>query len=157
LGGEAQREAWAEQTLAGQLEALREARVHLSEFIRPQVETLMQVVAGKDAISITQTILVTRRDEVAPAAAALQGAFESFVDHNCELFVKAGIEPDQLVACFAEGLREFVNRPLVKEWRFDSGIVSRFPWSVIAFLRPDLVREGGQRAPDLDRNLREAP
>jgi hypothetical protein len=145
LGTREQRERWANAMAAGQLGAVRDARVALSEAIRPQLERLMRVVAGKDGVATTQTILVTRRNELGPAVVALEDAFESFVDGHPDLFRDAGIDPNQLVACFAEGMREFVSRPLVKEWRFDAEIVSRYPWPVIAFLRPDLVREVGLR------------
>jgi hypothetical protein len=144
LGSAPERERWSNAMSGGQLGAIRKARVSLSETIRPQVERLMQVVAGKDGTS-RQALLITSPSELRPAAAALQQAFERFVDSQRELFSKAGIERDLLVACFAEGVREFVNRPLVTEWQFDATIVSRYPWPVIAFLRPDLVREVGLR------------
>jgi len=145
LGATPERERWAKAMMAGQLGAVRTARISLSEAIRPQVERLMQVVAGKDGMGLSHAIVVTRHSEVGPAAAALQDAFEGFVDGHGELFKEAGIEPRDLIACFAEGVREFVNRPLVREWRFDAEIVGRYPWPVIAFLRPDLVREVGLR------------
>jgi hypothetical protein len=128
-----------------QVAAIREARVQLSEAIRPQVERLMQVVAGKDGTFYGQAILATRRRELDAAAADLSRAFQAFVGGHEELFRAAAIDVPLLLECFAEGLREFVDRPLVKEWRFDARIVERYPWPIIAFLRPDLVREVGLR------------
>jgi len=145
LGAMTDRERWAQAMESSQIAAIREARIRLSEAIRPQVERLMQVVAGKDGTFYRQAILATQRRELDPAAADLSRAFQAFVGGHEDLFKAAAIDTPLLLQCFAEGLREFVDRPLVKEWRFDARIVARYPWPITAFLRPDLVREVGLR------------
>ena len=145
LGAAADRERWAQAMESSQLSAVRQARVQLSEAVRPQVERLMHIVAGKDGTFHSRTILATQRRELNAAAAELMKAFQAFVVAHEELFRAAEIETVLLLRCFGEGLREFVDRPLVKAWRFDARIVERYPWPIIAFLRPDLVREVGLR------------
>lgn len=145
LGAAADRERWARAMRPSQIVAIRQARVQLSEAVRPKVERLMEAMAGKDGTVPGQAILATRRWELDPAAAELRRAITSFVGTHAELFQAAGIDVALLLQCFAEGLQEFVDRPLVREWRFDARIVGRYPWPIVAFLRPDLVREVGLR------------
>ena len=137
LGSAPERERWATALQGEQLAAIRQARVELSRFIRPQLEQVRTVVAaGRDPLDRP------RRLQVQEAWAALVQAFGAFVREHPDLFAAAGIDGAAIEQCFAEAMQEFGGREWSREWRMAESVVRRYPWPIVAFFRPDLVRDG---------------
>jgi hypothetical protein len=136
LGTTAERGRWATLMKEERLTAVRLARVELSEAIRPQVERLREQVGG-----VYDPLDSRRRGETRAAWAALTRAFDGFVEANPDLFAAAGIDSSELRRCFAEATAEFAGRPGTRRWQMSAAIVTRYPWPIIAFFRPDLTRE----------------
>ena len=136
LGSADDRARWAAVMKDGQLAAIRLARVELSQFIRPQLERVRQANAGQYDVLDSR-----RRNELRSAWAELVLAFDGFVDREPALFETAGIDPAQIRECFAEAMDEFSRRQGSREWRMAESIVGRYPWPIVAFFRPDLLRD----------------
>ena len=136
LGSATERERWATAVQGEQLAAIRRARVELSRFICPQLERVRsRVGAGRDPGARP------RRHEVQEAWASLVDAFATFVRRQPDLLAAAGIEPAAIERCFAEAVDEFGGRKWSREWRMAESVVGRYPWPIVAFFRPDLVRD----------------
>ena len=145
LGTAAERARWASGMLESQLPAIRLARIELSESIRPQLELVRQALGEPH-----QPLDSQRRNQRRAAWEGLVAAFEAFVTAQPGLFLKAGIEPAEIKRCFAEAMEEFTLRPGSRDWRMAESVVGRYPWPIVAFFRPDLVRnaalsEAGQQ------------
>ncbi|HEY8738823.1 MAG TPA: hypothetical protein VIO62_17475 [Candidatus Dormibacteraeota bacterium] len=137
LGSAAERARWATALQGDQLAAIRLARVELSRFIRPQLEHVRSVIgAGRDPLERPH------RQQALEAWAGLVAAFAGFVREHSELFLAAGIDPVAIEECFAEAMHEFGGRQWAREWRMAESVVRRYPWPIVAFFRPDLVRDG---------------
>jgi len=80
---------------------------------------------------------------IRPALERLSAAFDDFVDAHRELFESAGINPAALLQCFAEATADFSSRQPDGRWQMSESIVTRYPWSIQAFFRPDLARDPG--------------
>jgi len=136
LGSADERKRWAGQLKEGRLAAIRLARVELSEAIRPQLEQVRGAVAH-----LRGTFGGLGQAEVRTAWGGLGAAFDSFVNAHPEVFIAAGIDPEQLRRCFAEAIADFSTRAPARPWEMSEAIVSRYPWAIQAFFRPDLLRE----------------
>lgn len=136
LGPAADRVSWATAMKEGQLVAIRRARVELSQFIRPALEEVRRLLGVRlDAIDRP------RRLEVQAAWSRLVSVFNEFVTAHPDLFEEAGIATDALQRCFAEAMAEFSNRQWGRDWQMAESVVARYPWPIVAFFRPDLVRD----------------
>lgn len=137
LGSVTERERWATALQGEQLAAIRRARVELSQFIRPQLEKVRSIVeASRDPLERP------RRQHVQQAWAGLVTAFSTFIIEHPDLFAAAGIDQVAIERCFAEAMHEFSGREWSREWRMAESVVRRYPWPIVAFFRPDLVRDG---------------
>ena len=137
LGSNEERVRWAAALKEGQLTAIRRARVELSQFIRPQLERVRDVIGSRDTASGRP-----RREDLQSAWMGLDMAFSGFVQDHIELFEAAGIEGAALQRCFSEAMAEFSGRQWGGEWQMAESVVSRYTWPIVAFFRPDLVRDG---------------
>ena len=135
LGGPAERDNWAARLKDDHLIAIRLARVELSEHIRPHLERVRAAIGDPYAGLDSQ-----KRAEARQAWSDLNSAFEDFVDEHPELFTAAGIDPVALRHCWAEATAEFATRAPGRGWLMAESIVSRYPWPIQAFFRPDLAR-----------------
>ncbi|MDQ6917999.1 MAG: hypothetical protein M3Z98_01440 [Candidatus Dormibacteraeota bacterium] len=141
LGTAAERVRWAMAIKDGQLAAIRLARVALSQFIRPDLEAVRQLLGNRSDGADRP-----RRAEVQAAWSRLVAVFNRFVAAEPGLFEAAGIQGDALQQCFAEAMAEFSGRQWGREWQMAESVVSRYPWPIVAFFRPDLVRDGAVAA-----------
>ncbi|HVD00425.1 MAG TPA: hypothetical protein VNG93_04680 [Candidatus Dormibacteraeota bacterium] len=138
IGTSAVREAWAAQMEVERLAAIRIAWVELSQSIRPALERLRAAI-GRPFDPLGSE----RRAEARAAWSGLSAAFDDFVDAHRELFESAGINPAALLQCFAEATADFSSRQPDGRWQMSESIVTRYPWSIQAFFRPDLARDPG--------------
>ena len=136
LGDAAARRAWAGSLRQERLPAIRLARVELSEYIRPQLEKLREAFARPPDLRDSPGRAAARA-----ALAGLAEAFDRFVREHPDLFLAAGIDGELLRQCFTEATAEFASRPPGRRWEMEEAIVTRYPWEIIAFFRPDLTRE----------------
>ena len=137
IGSRQERVRWAAALKEGQLAAIRTARVELSQFIRPELERVRDVIGSRDTASGRP-----RREDLQAAWTGLDIAFSGFVEDHSDLFEAAGIESEALQRCFSEAMVEFSGRQWGREWQMADSVVSRYPWPIVAFFRPDLVRDG---------------
>jgi hypothetical protein len=138
LGTAEERFRWAEALRHERLDAIRRARLVLSQALRPSLLRLRALMSGAK-----RPVGDADRGQHLEATEALGAAFEKVVGEQTELILAAGIEPEQILECFREALAEFRARPVVGEWRMAEALVTRYPWPIIAFFRPDLIREAG--------------